>query len=84
MQEREIRVLIVIVIVTLAPEAEPHGDRDPESQHHDHCEAHRRFVNQNLDRAHNQGDPGFGRVEVMDPFGIGFHSSKISLSGAKK
>jgi hypothetical protein len=70
MQGRETRVRI------FARHAEEYGKGNPQRQHDDQHQAHRRFVNQNLGHADNQSDPTLGRVDEMDPFGIGFHASK--------
>jgi hypothetical protein len=40
-------------------------------------------MNQDLDDSADQGNPGLGRVQMMDPVGTGCHASKISLREAK-
>jgi hypothetical protein len=70
MQGRETRIR------TFARHAEKYGKGNPQRQHDDQHEARRRFVNQNLSHADNQSNPTLGRVDEMDPLGIGFHASK--------
>jgi hypothetical protein len=38
-------------------------------------------VNQDLGSADDQSNPRLGRVQKMDPFGIGFHASKDTTAG---
>jgi hypothetical protein len=69
MQGRETRIWI------FARYAEKYGKRNPQRQHDDQHPARSRFVNQNLGHADDQSDPTLGRVDEMDPFGIGCHVS---------
>ena len=83
MQDGEICVLVILRIRT--PEAHPHREPDPESQHRDQRKTHRRFVNQKLDSASSQKNPAIRVVEVLDPFGFGFHASEyITVRGEEK
>jgi hypothetical protein len=54
--------------------AKKHGKGNPQPKHDEQDEARRRLVNQNFSEADNQSNPNLGRVQMMDPFGNGFHA----------
>ena len=49
------------------------ANASPGTSHQDESPAHPGFVHQNPGTANNHSDPSLWRVEMMDPWEIGFH-----------